>query len=763
MAITQACKTIIFEEFSVGERYADGASSDKLDYYLNSPPTQEDLENIEKTLGVGSYEEFLSKFQPVIYQEQLSDESHQEMIFRYSLEKPKGNYTEINITNEKFYKMVIDLYESKGKGGVNNLDFDYESIKEVLTPKKSLDDAYRLRRKLDNTLEKIIMIGEKNPYEKRKLSKQFIEYRKEIVEKFFSGNYLTFLPLALEDAQKKIDFIDQSRKNLKLENNGAGGEPVKLLPCTVSFADDGKIKIKQEENAVSDDKPVRRIGVVKQQKLLSIVSNDFEQYKSEDMKSQYVENLVISTFTGGGQLEVSDAEREKYVELRDAYARIYKKAQESFAKQMISLVEKFVNVRAFFDNATDGSKKPMKHKVIIANTRVKDLMADGIKENFIKYINLLGQQYNDKKIWYAVVPAVDDKDFRDDDEEDGDIDIDGDLNLGESFEYESITPLCSDRTTFTQFKEFVSMLSDAKIMTFFNFKGNEKTGFALFNEEIIKKYKDKCSQIGTSSQAYTTLCYPNFTLLPKSKTRSSFCKVTEETFDEYGISVTTEKECYLDSPSVYIDSSYIACALMISAHDINILQKKGFSINEKDPIPAVRFDFEGSFINKNYSSSKPVPCYKVLTTGLNRESVYADQERDRAIGKFGFCFGCNDIKSANIDSNTPIANSYVVCARTIAPENSDNKSQYRPIFKTLVSTFLKMQFSFDGSSNIFKETINKWQEDKAKKYINNPLFEVKNGDETFAEYIELVAEDGKMRAKVHYGDSTEPDELYVED
>ncbi len=764
MPITKAGKTIIFEEFNSNKKYVNGEVPDRLDFLLSAMPNGNDIAKIESKLGVGSYEEFLRKFQPVIYEQKLGNSETGEIVFNYTLDEPPGKYSVINITEEKFYKMAVRLYDQKSTAGMDNLNFEYEDIQEVLTPKKALDEARKLRKELEYNLNEYIKLEKKAPNEAKKHVIRIKELRTEIAEKYYSGNILALVAIALDDVQKKIDFIDKSQETLAIEEKNPDGTPRLLTQCDINFDDEGKVLIKPIENLLNNQPEVKRIGTA-DTKLLGLIEKDFDKFGSDDMKqTNFAKELMISTFAGTGTLTVSSEDRDKFVERRDSYAKIYKASQESFAKQMIAIVEKFINVRAFFDHASTSAGTPLSQKVLIANCKISDLMADGKKDNFKEFIDILGQQNNDNKLWYAVVPALKDSDFEDF-SEDENISLDDDIELFDDFDEDNQSDKDSNLSTFSEFRQFITLLKDAKIITFFNFKGNEKTGFSQFNEDIIEKYKTKCSTIDDDCKNYSVLCYPNFTLLPKEKTRTVLCKLTEETVDDNGVVYHQDKDCYLDSPSIYIDSSYIACAMMIAVHNINYLKEKGFPVSsdEGSNFPAVRFDFEGSFKNSNYHNAE-VCCNKVITTKFNRENIYSNSRTDRAINNFGFCFGCNELRGADPNSRNPVKNAYVVCARTIASETNrdNNKSQYRPIYKTAVNIFIHMYFQLIRDFKTFEKDVSIWGREASQKLINNPIYRIGEGDGA-SDTIKVDQKDGKVRVRVDYATSEFYDDIDIDD
>ena len=95
------------------------------------------LKEIENELVVGSFEEFLKKFNPTIYSKSVNGE------IIYSLRKDgSGNWSEcpINMSND-FLNLIINIID--GKTGTTNIEYEYqEEFKRLLgvdaTTKKRL-------------------------------------------------------------------------------------------------------------------------------------------------------------------------------------------------------------------------------------------------------------------------------------------------------------------------------------------------------------------------------------------------------------------------------------------------------------------------------------------------------------------------------------------------------------------------------------------------------------------------------------------------
>ena len=113
----QTSKAILFERFATED--VDGKTVPSLATYLNEEEVQSGAfhKKIVEKLGVRSFEEFLDKFTPWVYEMIEPGETEDSVEIKYCLEKPKGydetgmNPTASNAT--ALYEMVNKLYEQR--------------------------------------------------------------------------------------------------------------------------------------------------------------------------------------------------------------------------------------------------------------------------------------------------------------------------------------------------------------------------------------------------------------------------------------------------------------------------------------------------------------------------------------------------------------------------------------------------------------------------------------------------------------------------
>lgn len=743
MAITQVSKTIIFEQFSPGIN-SNNEPTERLDFLLTKNTDERLVRKIEECLGVSSYDEFLQKFNPVIYESKVMNPDTREVSFMYSIDIPKGPSIPINIENQKFYKMAQQIYTQKNTSGQSNLSFDYKEIMECLMPQKTIDEARTARQKLDYNLNKYLQVLEKDPESEdvEEYADKIEEIREDIAEKYYNKSISTALTLALADNKAKLDYYDNSQKTSDADSIAVNAS----LPCNISFDPKGNLLITEVESS-TQERDTKRLSTTKQ--MIQMITMDYEANveESDNSSDTFVKNCIISSFCGVDVDSIQNEstslmmpDRQELIEQRDTYNKLYKNIQESFANQMIALVEKFLNIRAFFDHAAVNNGRT-ETKVIIANCHITDLMKDDVKPYFMDYIKRLNEQNNDEKLWYMVVPALYEKNFMDTVKSRKKVDILDPVRKGNKSEETQNNGL----VTFNAFKNFMTSLKDENIkgvFTFFNFKGGEKTSFSSIGSDstIIRKFKSKCDEIDKEMSAYSIFCYPNFTVQSKPDSVFAFGKVTSD----YG----GEKNISLKFPGIYIDSSYVACGMMIAAHSNYYLKSKGFNIKEgPDAIPPVRIDFDGIYTDKRGNN---ITAKEKLTTKMNRESGLSmskdSSDEIKSNGGFGFCFSSENL--CDSDGNE-LKNAYVINARTIELKTDKDTgiTAYTPAFASIVKVFLERMYSFQGQKNM-DNLIKKWNNMAEKKYANNVVY-IEDSIE-----MKIVVENGRNVAYIStkYGD-----------
>ena len=198
--INQTNGTILFEEINpekldlltmIGDVKAVNSLSD------------EKIKEIMGTLCVHSFDEFIEKFDPVVYS--FYNANNQKVM--YTLKKPDGvpddMLTEIHLNNQNdFLRMLLTLVDTKRSQGLLNVDFKFEKLTDLISPRKIIEDIKQNRKELRYVYSQYVELDEEDP---KKLD---IGDKLNVMMEEASTNYnniMAMLPLAIED----ITFYDK--------------------------------------------------------------------------------------------------------------------------------------------------------------------------------------------------------------------------------------------------------------------------------------------------------------------------------------------------------------------------------------------------------------------------------------------------------------------------------------------------------------------------------------------------------------------------
>ena len=665
------------------EKFCASDESPDLFTMLNNSEniTQEDfIKEIEDKLEVRSFDEFVEKFMPSVWEwYEASGDPSNPVEFRYSLEKPIENRQvhELKLSNNDFYKMVMDLYSKKSMSGKSNLEFDYSLVAELLAPSQVQKNAKQIRKDLAYNYNKLLKLEENAKSERNECIRRIKSLRKEIVEQY-TESLTGKVKLALADIEKKLEALPEQKKSEESENGS------KALPCKVQFDDNGDlevIQIKINENEILTEKQTKN-------ELAEIVANDFDKYGEE--KSEYFRNLIVDNYVGGGEI-VPSLDRTELIRKRDSLTRCYKNSQEQFIRAISSAVEKMLDVKAFFEQASRAGKK-LPAPVIITNCKASKLVENQVRDKFRNLIQMFGKQVSVSRVWFAVVPAIGDEDLVDNPDIEEKLDDDLDIGEEDTNRNDIKTTDGDSLISMGTMNQILDILKSGKITTFFNFRANETTGFAKFNEDILDKYRIKVKGAGVDNNDYAVFVYPNFTVLPKKKTCIEIGSVSYASGD---------KKEYLDIPGIYIDSSYVAAGLTVASQNPDYLADRGYKVDKDNP--CVRFDIEEG---ENRF---------IMQTNMNREGKCEwSSDIENNIGKdmFGFCF-CGNTKYYK---DNRVNHTYVYVARTM---KKDKGGSFKKLYTRLTIDYITQYLQISNGSignKISKNDIEQFMRDKVERW-----------------------------------------------
>ena len=682
----QTHKTIIFEEF-------DENNSDNLFNILNNNPSNDDLTVGLQKLTVSTFQEFMDKFAPKVYEISGKDENGDIQFFYTTDPKKYKRYpvSEVAIGNHIYYKMLDKLYKSKGSSGESNLKFDDKEIIEMLTPKKEIDEVRTIRQKMDYNFKRFYeakAIGDKSTMDR---CKDKVFECLEAISEYTSSSLNKLLPILIEDTNKKLELL-----NAALPDN-SNTDTKKLPPIIYGplYLDSaGNLKVdekwkeknvpaiaapneeKKSEGALVEvkDNPPADVIVVKpqesskeipdaqtiQDKIAKTLIQDFEEtttIQNSDTK-KLVQDLIISTFAPMSTLtdtenQEEQLDRDVLLAHRNNFENAYINARQSFIKEMSKIVESLLGVKTFFDHATaeGGEYSPISDGVIISNCKASRLLE--IKDKFASYMKLLGKDQSESRIWFAVVPSVLENPPKSNAEStDSDDDI-GILRRRKANEKK----LNTDYVSINAMKEFLEVMENAKIMTVFNIRNENNTFSNLSSEEVHNKIKtfDSCKY------GHAVYAYPNFTLIN----------------DRIVHPFEWREDAPITLPGIYIDAAYPAAGLLVASQQHKVLDSYKLKY-DKDSV-CVGVDFENLKVKKAFQ------------TKFNRESVLRRSEdliKTINSNMFGFAFSGDEVEDKSGDK---WKNSYIHCARSLA--KNAKTGLYKPVYQTLIEDFIAQKLN----------------------------------------------------------------------
>lgn len=733
----QTGKTILFERFA--EYNEDGKPASSLKLLLQEKNIQVDsfYKKVADKLGVICFEEFVEKFVPFVYEEVYTNPDTDEVRVSYTLEKPKQwdeNKSPVSLDAQAFYQMIEELYQNRKNSGQPAIAFDYQSISRLICPKERQKRYKEIRASMEYYTQEYYRLEELEPgvpsREKNECAKQVQDARLELIN-HYQGGVAEILSLQLADAQALL--IEQSKLAADADDEGSTGSFVRGMP---SFDHEGNLKILPLEQKT--DSFLESAGSDKNEPkvlLLETLKSDFENTVPELAKSEEITDLVLSA--------VSSAKNRNRLSTEVIQKRIarcetlYKEWNESLAETIAPLAEKFIGVRAFFDNATVDGKLDENNKLIVANCNAEELMQGEYAEKLERFLMRVNASKTEK-IWFGIVPAVS---------------LGDEVIQGKMKNLSPLSPLVELRPQEARAEGLVSagkagqlmdICAKARIMCFYNYKANENTSFSNLTKERFIKMREK---IRFQDGSYAVCCLPNFTILPKDKTNIIINQTLLDHPNLKRLGLTPEPAA-VQLPGIYIEASYIAAGMMAGVQQHKVLKER-FSLSRiEQTLPGIRVDFEDKTVSyacpSNMCRESLLPCAKEL-------------EDEIMESRFGFFFSDMEVKNSD---GKPVTCCYVRNARTM----QDKDGRYRKLNHVLFADFIRMMIGGDrlsdkGNIDLFIENdARDWQifqqkEDQSEDKVVNSL--LRKGEK-----IEKSAE--KPQINIIYGQDTDYVDIKVE-
>ena len=660
--IKQTSQAILFEEFN--------SNKDNLRTMLDTQKNVNEsgfITKVRDTLGVSSFKEFLEKFSPEMWEYFANGK------FYYTIdadEAKKYNGVPKSITDNKYYQMLVNMYDQKGISGQANSEFDDTDLLNMLSPQAEVKEAKRLRSNFEYVTKeyyKALDAGENTEEQQAKI----FECRDRIIDKYHDSK-VALLPLAINDASQKIKALEKSKEAIQALPNGSVPE---LSSGQFSFDAEGNVCTLKVEQKVDEQDNGAKHNIAGNIRMM--IEADYEENylpaSVEDESGTFVKNLMVSVYAPSGGLQsvndqpVTEEEiNQSLAVLEDQkteYEKYYTDAKESFIQELSKIIEKVIGVKIFFDHATakngDDAKLELPTGLIVANCKPADLVDEGLKAKFETYIDNVGKSQGDDKCWFAILPSVKYSDIVPAAKVTADNadDVDPMLRAHKrtNTEAEAAQTRAGDALTLPVAKSLLKILNQGHILTAFNFANFEGNTFATITDETVADVKKKLQDYGID-YSHAVYAYPNFTLM-----------------DERWVAITDEADAKrIKVPGIHIDAAYPAAGLLVASQQLSTLKSRGlgeYLITDQDNMNPVRIDLENPLLQRN------------LTTKFNRENVMnwsRSVVQEIQSDMFGFSFCGNELFGN-------IANTYVLTARSM--KQMENK-QYKPIYRVMMEDFI---------------------------------------------------------------------------
>lgn len=621
------------------------------------------IKEVNEHLLVRSFDEFLDKFSPSVYS--FYNAANQKVM--YTLKKPEGIaedcISEIKIDqNNDFLKMLFTLIDTKRSQGITNVDFKFENLLDMISPKKVMDDIRQVRKEIHYLYGQYDKLDEGDPKKLDlgdKLNGMFEDASKNY------NNVMAMLPLAIEDIKTRL-LLGGSR-----EENQAEAIQIGML----TIGESGELKI--IEAPKSDNTELMLLDDNSGTELSNVFGEDYESIT--ETPSSYVKDLVVRTFCPLPAVH-NEVDTETEVQNYNTYLEFYKNAKDDFVKTVKPLVEKILGVRMFFDQYATKNKG-MLPSMLITNAKLDMTVKSSNIPRLETYLNTVNSknEFSDT-IWFGIVPSVE-------------LESAGKVKVSrERFRGNGKT-VKQEGNTMESLSMLLQVVKDYKVQVFFNFESGEETTFNSLATTGLDKYIDKCSSMVRKEYSeFAIPCIPNFTIIPKDK--SGVVIDSRMLHTEDGVKLSQDKEDILKLwiEGVYVGAAYVAAGV-VAAYQCPEYLRESFKNVSRD-YPGVRFDIEASD-----------HALRAVTTMAKEITGFTNNIKDAINYKnFGFVFSSENAQLQDKD----IKRITVYKARSMAlTENG-----FDSIYKTLVSTYIERILRFQTGD--FKH------ENIVKFFSNNP-------------------------------------------
>ena len=601
------------------------------------------IKEINDHLLVRSFDELLEKFEPVVYC--FFNANNQKVM--YQLNKPENIPEEmlseipLNRQNE-FMGMLMSMIDTKRSEGTINVDFKFDKLTDMISPKKVMDAIRQNRKELQYTYGEYAKLDEEDPKKKDLADKLNVMFEEASAN---YNNVMAMLPLAIEDTKTRLLL-------------GDGREEKDNTPLTLgvlSMGEQGELRVLEAPKVETTS-----LVTVDDQVNTGLIAALKEDYQALNEESNgYVEALVARTFCPLTSTMESRVDKETEVANYNSYLEFYKESKDAFIKTVKPLIENLLGIWCFFEQYPK-KLKGMRPSLLITNVSNELLAKSSNISRLITYLNTVNAK-NDfsNTVWYSIMPNVS-------------LDQYSKMKLTrERFKGNSKAEK-NNTNSVESLIRILDVFKDYAVQCFFSYEADDSTTFNALATEGIEKYETRCaSLIGKPFSEFAIPCLPNFTIIPKDKSGVILDRRMVINDDVVELSKEKEDIMKLWIDGVYVGAAYVAAGIVAAYQCPEYIKDKFGKAKIDMELPGVRFDIEADDHNL-------VACTTLAKeiTGFTN-SIKTDINRKN----FGFVFSSENA----VYKGNNITNIMVYKARNLMTDGS----MYEPIYKTQVTTYIE--------------------------------------------------------------------------
>ena len=605
--------------------------------------SDEKIKEIHEHLLVRSFDEVLEKFEPAVYC--YYNANSQKVM--YSLEKPESipeeMLTEIPLNRKnEFLNMLMSMIDTKRAEGVINVDFKFENLTDMISPKKVMDDIKQNRKELQYTYGEYAKLEDGDPHKKDLADKLNVMFEEASAN---YNNIMAMLPLAIEDIKTRLLLGEGTERK----------DTAPLALGVLNMGDNGELRVlevpKVETTALAALDDNINAG------LAAALKEDYQALNEES--NSYTEALVARTFCPLASTMESGIDKEKEVANYNSYLAFYKESKDEFIRTVKPLIEKLLGIWCFFEQYPK-KMKGMRPSLLITNQSNEMMAKAGNISRLITYLNTVNAK-NDftNTVWYAIVPSVSLEQY-------------SRMKLTRERFKGNTAAVKTDVSSVESLARLLDVFKDYAVQCFFCYETGDATTFNRLATEGIEKYEDRCASLmGKAYSEYAIPCIPNFTIIPKEKSGVILDRRMVMKEDEsVELSGEAEDVMKLWIDGVYVGAAYVAAGLVAAYQSPEYLKEK-FGRGVDPELPGVRFDIE--------ADDHPLAVRTVMAkeiTGFTN-AIKADINRKN----FGFVFSSENA----VYNGLNVTDVMVYKARNLLSDGA----VFEPIYKTQVTSYIE--------------------------------------------------------------------------